>query len=110
MKRNPQDFRRDIAPWWPAERRHVDNGYRELPFRFARLGTPAFAIETRWSVDRLLGHLHSSSSVVRFRQSQALDPVEALESTLPRGWGVRDDERTVRWPLTMLCGRVDSAA
>lgn len=105
-----QGFRRDIAPWWPAQRRHVENGYRELSFPFARRETPAFAIEARWSVDRLLGYLRSGSSVVRFRQSQGVDPVQALESPLREAWGAQDGERAIRWPLTVLCGFVDPAA
>lgn len=105
-----QGFRRDIAPWWPAERRHIENGYRELPFPFARLETPAFAIEVRWSVDRLLGYLRSWSSVARFRKSQGVDPVQSLEAPLCEAWGRQDGERAIRWPLTVLCGFVGSGA
>lgn len=105
-----QRFRRDIAPWWPAERRHVESGYRELSFPFERIETPAFAIQTRWSVDRLLGYLRSWSSVVRFRDSQGVDPVQALEAPLREAWGRQDDGRAIRWPLTVLCGFVGSGA
>lgn len=105
-----QRFRADIAPWWPAERRHVENDYRELSFPFARLETPAFAIEVGWGVDRLLGYLRSWSSVVRFRQSQGVDPMQAIETPLREAWGAQDGQRAIRWPLTVLCGFVDSAA
>jgi SAM-dependent methyltransferase len=105
-----QGFRADIAPWWPAERRHVDSGYRDLWFPFARLEAPAFAIEVRWSVDRLLGYLRSWSSVARFTQSQGVDPVQAIEAPLREAWGGQDGQRAIRWPLTVLCGFVDSSA
>ncbi len=105
-----QGFRADIASWWPEGRRHVENGYRELSFPFARLEAPAFAIETPWSVDRLLGYLRSWSSVARFRQSQGVDPVQAIEAPLREAWGARGEERAIRWSLTLLCGFADSAA
>lgn len=100
-----QRFRQDVAPWWPPERRHVENGYRDLAFPFARLAAPAFAIEVRWNVDRLIGYLDSWSSVVRFRQSRGVDPVQAFEAPLREAWG-EQDERTIRWPLTVLAGIV----
>jgi ubiquinone/menaquinone biosynthesis C-methylase UbiE len=96
-----------IAPWWPDERRHVENGYRELPFPFERLDAPAFAIEARWSVERLLGYLRSWSSVVRFRQARGEDPVQQLEAALRAAWGASDRGRMIRWPLAVLAGVVD---
>lgn len=102
-----QRFRGEIAPWWPKERRHVENGYRELSFPFARLDAPAFAIEARWSLERLLGYLRSWSSVVRFRQARGIDPVQPLEPALREAWGASGGERTIRWPITVLAGFVD---
>lgn len=105
-----QSFRAEVAPWWPEERRHVENAYRDLPFPFPRLEAPLLEIEARWSVDRLLGYLASWSSVVRLRRSGGIDPMRTLEPRLRQAWGRPDDERTIRWPLTVLCGFVDSGA
>ncbi len=105
-----QRFRSEIAPWWPPERRHVDNGYRELSFPFARLDAPACAIEARWGLERLLGYLRSWSSVVRFREAQGCDPVQPLESALRAAWGAEGGGRTIRWPITVLAGFVDEGA
>ena len=32
------------GPYWPAERRHVDAGYRDIPFPLAPLAAPTFAM------------------------------------------------------------------
>lgn len=105
-----QRFRSDIAPWWPDERRHVENGYRELPFPFVRLEAPPFAVEARWGVERLLGYLRSWSSVVRFRQARGEDPVQPFEAPLRALWSDNDRERTIRWPLAVLAGFVEAEA
>ncbi len=38
-----------LGPYWPAERRHVENGYRELNFPFKRIESPAFAMHAQWT-------------------------------------------------------------
>ncbi|MDT3677231.1 MAG: class I SAM-dependent methyltransferase [Burkholderiaceae bacterium] len=103
-----QRFRAQIAPWWPEERRHVENGYRDIALPFPRLEAPPLAIDARWDVDRLLGYLRSWSSVVRMRQARGVDPVQALEAPMRAAWGATVGERVIRWPLTLLAGFVDA--
>jgi len=103
-----QRFRAEVAPWWPAERYHVENGYRDIALPFPRLDAPPLAIDAHWRVDRLLGYLRSWSSVVRFRQARGVDPVQALEAPLRAAWGASERERAIRWPLTALAGFVDA--
>lgn len=103
-----QRFRVQIARWWPEERRHVENGYRDIAFPFARLDTPSLAIDARWELERLLGYLRSWSSVVRCRQERGVDPVNEFEAPLRAAWGASTKERVIRWPLTVLAGFVDA--
>lgn len=103
-----QRFRREIAPWWPEERHHVETEYRDIAFPFPRIDAPPFAIDARWSADRLLGYLRSWSSVVRFRQSRGVDPVRPFEAPLRRAWGEAGRERAIHWPLAVLAGFVDA--
>ncbi len=103
-----QRFRGEMAPWWPEERHHVETGYRDIFFPFPRTDAPSFAIDARWSADRLLGYLRSWSSVVRFQQARGVDPVQALEAPLRSAWGEAARERAIRWPITMMCGYVDA--
>ena len=103
-----QRFRVQIARWWPEERRHVENGYRDVSFPFARLDTPSLAIDARWELERLFGYLRSWSSVVRFRRERGVDPVNEMEAPLRAAWGARTRKRAIRWPLTVLAGFVDA--
>ncbi len=95
-----------VARCWPPERRHVETGYRDLPFPFARLEAPPLEMSARWSTTDLLGYLSSWSAVGRYRAVMGEDPIELLRGRLEAAWGV-EPRREVRWPLTVVAGRAD---
>lgn len=99
-------FRGAMAPWWPPERRHVESGYRELAFPYERIEAPSFDIEVQWTLERLAGYFRSWSAVVRFRQAEGYDPVDAIETELRAAWPEPTRPRRIRWPLGLLAGRV----
>ncbi|MDZ4674149.1 MAG: class I SAM-dependent methyltransferase, partial [Gemmatimonadota bacterium] len=101
-----QNFYTAIASWWPPERRHVEDGYRSIPFPFAALEHPPFQMMVRWPLDSLLGYCRSWSAVVRARKDNQPDPVEALESRLAPLWGDRGEHRIVSWPLSVRAGQM----
>ncbi len=96
-----------VGPYWPPERRHVENGYRELPFPFTRIPAPAFAMQVSWSLAQLLGYLGSWSATARLRKATGSDPLPALGQQLRPLWGDPAKTRIVRWPLSLLAGRLD---
>lgn len=105
-----QDFYRNtIAPYWPAERRHVENGYRSIPFPFAEVTVPPFQMTVRWSLPELTGYVRSWSAVARYRRQRGEDPVTGLEADLATVWGDPRSLRTVTWPLTIRAGRVSAS-
>lgn len=98
------DFYRNVTgPYWPRERRHVEEGYASLPFPFEEWPAPRFFLQTRWSVDEALGYLGTWSSVVRYRRLRGRDPVALVEPLLRRAWG--SGELTLRWPIHLRAGR-----
>ncbi len=96
-----------VGPHWPPERRHVENGYSELPFPFARIATPQFTMQVRWTLAQLLGYLGSWSATARYRQASGSDPLPALQQQLLPRWGDPAQPRTVSWPLSVVAGRLD---
>lgn len=99
-----EDFYRNVVgPYWPRERRHVEEGYRHLPFPFEPLLPPPLALELRWSLDEVLGYLGTWSAVQRYRDARAGDPLALLATPLRTAWGVR--RRTLTWPLHLRVGR-----
>lgn len=102
-----QAFYEKMSPWWPPERAHVEDGYRQLAFPFAPLAAPAFEIRETWPLERLLGYFGTWSAVNRCRKETGADPVETLGRQLAQVWGDPSGPRPVRWPLHLRVGRVD---
>jgi SAM-dependent methyltransferase len=101
-----QHFYHDtVGPYWPAERRHVETGYRSLPFPFREIAAPPFAMAARWTLPQLLGYFRSWSATGRFIAATGQDPVAALAERLAPLWGDPQQPRTVTWPLSLRVGR-----
>jgi SAM-dependent methyltransferase len=100
-----QFYYETVGPYWAPERRHVESGYRTLPFPFAELEPPAFAMQQHWTLVELLGYIRTWSATYRFREVTGCDPVEELARELAPFWGDSESTRRVRWPLSMRIGR-----
>lgn len=94
-----------VGPYWPAERRLVESGYRTLPFPFLELEAPAFAMEAHWTLSQLLGYIRTWSATQHFCEVQGHDPVLELADELVVHWGEPESARGVRWPLSLRAGR-----
>ncbi len=95
-----------LADYWPPERRHVETGYRDLPFPFAELPIPALAMTADWRLDQLMGYLATWSAVKRYREATGHDPLPELEARLREVWFFPDSPKRIRWPLVLRLGRV----
>jgi SAM-dependent methyltransferase len=94
-----------VGPFWSPERRHVESGYRTLPFPFPELGAPPLAMEEFWSLTQLLGYVGTWSATQRFREAEGHNPLGQLGEDLARHWGSPSLARRIRWPLSLRAGR-----
>ena len=94
-----------VGAFWPAERRHVDAGYRTLTLDLEPIEAPGFVMRERWDLDQLLAYIGTWSAVRRFRHSRGFDPVSDLAATLEPVWPRPAAAREIRWHLTVLAGR-----
>lgn len=92
-----------LGPFWPPERRHVDAGYRTLPFPFMELEPRHFEMRAQWTLADMLGYIGTWSAVDRYRAANGSDPLEALGRELSRCWG-GEAVREIRWPLSLRAG------
>jgi SAM-dependent methyltransferase len=95
-----------LGDYWPAERRHVENGYAGLAFPYAPIAAPAFAMECRWTLAQYLAYLRTWSATQRYLRATGEDPVQALANEFAAAWGDPDRMLEVRWPLGLRVGRV----
>lgn len=97
-----------VGPYWPPERRHVETGYRELPFPFTEIPSPSIAMTADWTPRQLLGYLASWSATGRYRAQRGHDPITDLANALSPLWGDPAQARRVEWPLALRLGRLAS--
>lgn len=92
-----------VWPYWPAERKHVESGYRDLPFPFAELKAPPIAMRATWNAQELLGYVSTWSAVRPAQKALGPEPFarfgDEVQSTMS---GQRME---IRWPLALRVGR-----
>ncbi|MBC8027274.1 MAG: class I SAM-dependent methyltransferase [Steroidobacteraceae bacterium] len=95
-----------VGPYWPAERKHVDAVYASLPFPFAPLEAPAFALTLEWNLAQVLGYVSSWSATARYKKANGADPVPLLEASLATIWTDPDVRSPLRMPLGLKAARL----
>ena len=95
-----------VGPYWPPDRRHIESGYRSIPFPLTELATPEFEMTARWTVEDLIGYLDSWSATRRYLQAHDVNPLLSLRPALTEAWG-SVPERQVAWPLFLRLGQIN---
>jgi SAM-dependent methyltransferase len=104
-----EDFHsRILAPFWPPERRHVDDGYASLPFPFRHIAAPRLEITCEWTQDDILAYIETWSSVKALVDAGQSLRFEEFRAALGDAWGAPGAKR-VTFPLTVRAGRVTEA-
>lgn len=93
-----------VGPYWPPERRLIEERYASLAFPFDELEPPPFEMRTRWDLLDLLGYFRTWSATQRFIKERGFDPVPALGEELLTLWPEAEEPREVRWPLYLRVG------
>ena len=97
-------YENTLGAYWPPERAHVENGYRDLPFPWDRIDAPRFTLQQSWTREQLLGYLRSWSAVGRFIADRGYDPVDEVAVALSALWP-QGMQRSVEWLLFIYAGR-----
>jgi SAM-dependent methyltransferase len=90
-----------LGDYWPAERRIVENQYRDIELPFTELEAPRFNMHTSWNMHQLCGYLNTWSAVKRYESEKNTSPVAMMIDDLGKAWGNPEQERAVYWPLTL---------
>lgn len=97
--------RKIVGPYWPPERRWVDEEYQTIPFPFEEEKIPPLRHEERWDLGRFVSYLRTWSSYVRFQKEVGSDPLKEVWDDLQAAWGDPSEARTVYWPIFIRAGR-----
>jgi SAM-dependent methyltransferase len=94
----------DAGPHWPKERRHVENGYRDLVLPWPAVEAPAIAMTAQWTREELVGYVSTWSATAKLVKISSA-PYEAFAQRLAAIWP-DNEPRLVRWPLTIKLARL----
>jgi SAM-dependent methyltransferase len=97
-----------VGPYWPPERRHIEEGYKTLPFPYDELTSPAFQMTHNWDLAHLLDYIDSWSATQRYRADNGQDPRDLIKTELEAAWGDPGESRAVTWPLRIRAGRAEA--
>ena len=97
--------RTTVGPYWPPQRRLVDEGYRSITMPFEEIDVPAFDMTERWTRERLVGYIRTWSATSRYREALNEDPTIELAERLADVWRDPAEARRVWWPLVVRVGR-----
>jgi SAM-dependent methyltransferase len=93
-----------VEPYWPPERDYVEKAYRTIPFPFAELQPPAFAMHQAWDLTQLEAYLDTWSALKYFTKDRGTSPLALVHDDLLAAWGDPATVRAVHWPLHMRAG------
>lgn len=94
-----------LADYWDAERKYVDDGYKNIPFPFKKIETPTFAIERYWTLDELEGYLYTWSAFNKYMAANTDNPVKELIKSIAPHWGASARQK-VSFPIHLLFGKI----
>jgi SAM-dependent methyltransferase len=99
-----QLYRERVRTYWPPERAHVENGYRDLSWPWPEVAAPALAMTARWTRDELVGYLSTWSATVKLVQTEGTAPFDAFSARLAAVWPA-GEVREARFPLALRFAR-----
>ncbi len=93
-----------LGAYWDAERKYVDEEYRNIPFPFQKIETPSFVIEHNWTMNDLQGYLNTWSALQKFIEKNRINPVDGLINRIKPYW-VKEKMKII-FPVHLLLGRI----
>jgi SAM-dependent methyltransferase len=88
-----------VGPWWPPERKWVNEEYRTIPFPFPEVQPPPLAFAAQWDLGRYLSYIRTWSSFQRYSREIGEDPIAAAKDEIEAAWGEPLEERAIVWPI-----------
>lgn len=98
-----------VAPYWPPERRHVDEGYQNLSFPFQEISIQPPVLQVEWNFNQLIGYMSTWSAVKAATQALGHNPLNVLAEALLPEWEDPELPRVITWPLSVRAGRVNTS-
>ena len=91
-----------LGPYWPPERRYLEEKYQTIPFPFEEITAPELQINRQWSFERLIGYLNTWSAVKSYEREKGQNPVDIIKNELFDSFG---EVGPMNFPVLLRVGR-----
>jgi len=99
-------YSKTVGPYWPADRKWIEEKYRSIPFPLPEISIPDFKMGSAWNLSDLMGYLGTWSATRKYIEAQGKNPLEPLERQLLSLWGDPDEKKEIVWPLFSRVARI----
>ena len=100
-----QYYSSTLGPFWPAERRHVNDGYRSFALPLDEWPAPPFELSEWWTLDDFIHYVRTWSGTNQCIAVMGEAPVLRFVESLATRWGNPEERLRVSWPIHMRLGR-----
>jgi len=95
-----------VGPYWPPERKLIEEEYRTIPFPFIEKKAPAFNLAAEWNLHELIGYLNTWSATQKYISQNGGNPIEKIFDKLAKVWGSAENIKRIEWPLNLRVGKL----
>lgn len=95
-----------IGPYWPPERKYIDEHYDSIFFPYDALTVPPLQMQLYIPMQVLVGYLNTWSSTQAYIKEHGENPVEKILPELEAAWGKPDSIKAITWPLFVKAGYI----
>jgi len=96
----------DIGAYWPAERKMVDEGYRNIYFPFEEIPIQPMEISLQWNLEQLMGYISTWSAIEKAKSVGKEGLLIQFHQELSELWGEPAQLRTIVWPVNIRAGKL----
>ena len=97
-------YQHTLGDYWPPERRHIEQAYREIGFPYTQRPAPEYTMQVDWNLPQVMGYLATWSATRIYIKTTDNDPLPKLEQQLIELWGDPETPRSIQWPLHLKVG------
>ncbi|MEO6757960.1 MAG: class I SAM-dependent methyltransferase, partial [Saprospiraceae bacterium] len=93
-----QLYHHTLEGYWDPERQYVYDNYSTIPFPFEEIPLPEMARTYSWTLEQLLGYLHTWSAVKRYTEQTGRSPLDKDFVNELRLFWAENEVKLVRFP------------
>lgn len=99
-------YHETLEGYWDPERHYVYDAYTTLPFPFREIPLPEMTMSCSWSLEQLLGYLHTWSAVRRYTEQHGRSPLDEDFVGALRMFWAENEVKFVHFPIFARVARL----